>query len=299
MIAVPLCGPMSIAASAPRLTIEAPASLELFAETLRGTDPAPLAEAAALVGLEDPGPPIRVILAEETSPAGRQAPSWAEGYAFGSEGVVVLIPGRARAYPYGSLEALLHHEVAHVLIDRAARGHPVPRWFHEGVAMAAARRWTVADRGRLVVEMIPGRRIGPGELDELFRRGEGPARGAYTLSGAFVRDLLRRHGPRLPSRILPEVGGGMPFDEAFRRATGESPSGAADAFYRRENIWSRWVPLLTSTFTVWTGISLLALWAIRRRRARDARRKEEWAMEEAVHEAIESGRRWNRKSLDN
>jgi hypothetical protein len=204
--------------------------------------------------------------------------------------VVILLPSRRPTYPNDSLEGLLHHEVTHVLIDRAAGGRPIPRWFHEGVAMAAARGWEVEDRARLMVELLPGRRLSLPEVDSLFSMGAGPAHRAYSLSGAFVRDLMQRHGASICGEILERVGRGLTFDESFLRATGMTLESATDSFYRRQNFWNRWLPLLTSTFTVWTGISLLALWAIKRRRERDLRRKEAWTLEEAFEAPSESER---------
>jgi hypothetical protein len=194
----------------------------------------------------------------------------------------VLIPSRSFAYPYGSLEALVHHEVAHVLIARACGGGAVPRWFNEGLAMAAARTWDVEDRTRLVIEMTPGGDEPFSSVDDRFHGGRGSANRAYALSGAFVRDLLQRHGRLLPANIFRRMREGRAFDEAYLEATGESLPWAERDFYRRQNIWSRWVPWLTSAFTLWTVISILALIAIQRRRARDARKKEEWDREEAA-----------------
>ena len=274
------------------LQVEAPASLAPIAARVRAYDAARLLDTMRLVGLDDAGAPIRVALVEEDSPEARAAPSWATGYATGGGGMIVLIPSRAPTYPYGSLDALLQHEVAHVLIDRAAGGQHVPRWFHEGVAMAAARSWDLEDRTRLILEMVPGRSESLDEIDMLFTMGSGPANRAYALSGAFVRDLIGRYGPAVPGEILAGARGGLPFGDAFLRATGMSLADTTRAFYRRQNLWNRWIPFLTSGFTLWTGITVLALWAIRRRRERDARRKEEWALEEAMFEPQEIRKDW-------
>src|SRR5437867_1523930 len=89
-------------AEPPELLIEAPDSLAPVAARVRSFDRGRLVSAMRLVGLEDPGPPIRVVLAPEGSDAARAAPDWATGYAYGPEGVVVMIPSRTYPYPYGS-----------------------------------------------------------------------------------------------------------------------------------------------------------------------------------------------------
>lgn len=270
----------------PELVVEAPERLAAAAARVRAYDPARLGPAMRLAGLDDPGPPIRVVLAPEGSPEGRSVPPWVAGYARGWEGLVVLFPARAPSYPDDSLEALLHHEICHVLIARAARGRAVPRWFNEGVAMAAGRAWNLGDTGRFAFEVLRRGRVRFDELDRLFAGGGGAASRAYAVSGSFVRDLLARYGPEASGDILRRVGSGVPFAVAFAAATGTSLAAAEDAFWRRETFWGRWVPFLSSSVVLWIGVTLLALWAFRRRRQRDAALARGWEAEEAAARAI-------------
>src|SRR5688500_11453305 len=122
----------------PELIVQAPPSLERAAAKVRAVEPGRLLDAMRLVGLEDPGPPIQVLLGPEGSDLA-MVPPWVSGYAFGEEGVIVLLPGRTPSYPDSSLEELLRHEVAHILVARAAGGQPLPRWFPEGRASCRER----------------------------------------------------------------------------------------------------------------------------------------------------------------
>ena len=249
---------------------------------VRAYDPSRLATAMGLAGLSDPGPPIRVVLAPEESPAGRAVPSWVAGFAVGAEGLVILFPDRAPAYPNDSLEELLHHEICHVLIFRAARGRPLPRWFDEGVAMAAGRAWSLGDSSRFAFEVLRRGRVRLADLDPLFAGGGAAAARAYAVSGSFVRDLLARSGPQVTGDVLRRVGGGDSFAAAFRDATGTPLAAAEDAFWRRETFWGRWVPFLSSSVVLWIGVTLLALWAFRRRHERDAALARRWEAEDAA-----------------
>jgi hypothetical protein len=95
-----------------------------------------------------------------------------------------------------------------------------------------------------------------------------------------VRDLVQRHGPEVTGEILAGVAAGLPFDEAFRRATGETLAAAGESFWSRQTFWYRWMPLLTSSVTLWILITMLALWAMRKRRARDAALRRIWEEED-------------------
>src|SRR5882672_7140896 len=88
-----------LAQEPPRLVVEAPPRLAGTAAQLRAIDPSRLISVMRLVGLKEPGPPIRVILAPEESTAAGIVPPWVSGYAMGEEGTIVLLPGRVPSYP--------------------------------------------------------------------------------------------------------------------------------------------------------------------------------------------------------
>ncbi|HEX5718187.1 MAG TPA: hypothetical protein VF179_18645 [Thermoanaerobaculia bacterium] len=263
----------------PELIVQAPPSLERAAAKVRAVEPGRLLDAMRLVGLEDPGPPIQVLLGPEGSDLA-MVPPWVSGYAFSEEGVIVLLPARAPSYPDSSLEELLRHEVAHVLVARAAGGRPLPRWFHEGLAMIAGLSWGLDDRSQLTLTLVGDGEVSLERLEQEFRGGRGAAQGAYAIAGAFANDLLRRHGDDAAARVLAEVARGLSFEDAFQRATGTSLAEAERAFWKRQTLWYRWVPLLTSSVTLWLLITLLAIWAMGKRRARDAAQRRMWEEEE-------------------
>ncbi len=262
------------------LVVEAPLELAPLAARWRALDPVQLEGAVRLVGLAEAGPPIRVLLAGEGSLQALSAPAWVAGYALPEQGVVVLFPQRAPRYPDASIEDLLRHEVAHVLVGRASGFRPLPRWFHEGSAMIAGLSWSLGEQARLANVLVRGGEVPLEDLDRRFGGSEGEVQSAYTLAGAFVRDLLRRQGREVLGTILAGVASGLPFENAFVRATGTTLAVAEQTFWERQTFWYRWVPFLTSSVVLWIFITLLALWAMRRRRQRDAAQKAAWEAEE-------------------
>lgn len=249
------------------------------AERLAAYDRDALRRTAELVGLADAGPPITVHLVLEGSGAARLAPSW--GLAYASGGQVVLIPSRVPGYPDENLETVLHHEVAHVLIQRAAAGGTVPRWFHEGLALYAARDWSLEDRSRILWATWRGQEPALAVLDRRFAGGADSASRAYAFSAAFVRYLIDHHGGRAPAKILAGMAAGASFEAAFRDATGVTLAEAEAGFFRNLDLWNKWVPFITSSTTLWIAVTLLALYAFRRRRRRDAELKARWDAEDA------------------
>jgi len=264
----------------PTLRIDAPASLEAMAERVGRFPLDRLTTAMTLAGLTNAGPPIDVLLIAEGSELARSTPLWISGFADAGRNMVVLFPNRARSYPSDTLETLLHHEVAHILFSRAAQGRPVPRWFNEGLALAAERPVGLGDRSRLAWTLVRHGGVSLDELEQLFGEGRGANQRAYALSSALVRDLLRTHGEATAGRVLMSLGEGRPFDEAFAKATGEPLVRAIDRFWNRQRLWGRWIPFLTGPVFLWMVITLLALFAIRTHRVRRAEQRRLWDEEE-------------------
>ena len=274
-------GPLRV----PQLNIEAPplnVDLAAARSRLESFDRARLRGVMQLVGLDDPGPAIRVVLASESSDWARQVPQSTAGFAVGDDSLVVLFPSRSPTYPHDTLEDVLHHEVAHVLITRAADGKSPPRWFQEGLAMAAERTWGLEDQARLLQEVTF---LAPTDLDTvntLFTQDEGARIRAYTLAGAFVRDLIRQHGSSAPAELLARMAAGASFDAAFSQVIGHSVADEEAAFWNRHRFWTRWGPFFTTADALWMIVTLLALYAIFRRRQQRAALRKRWEEEEGA-----------------
>jgi hypothetical protein len=269
------------AAEPTRLVIEPQPGLRPSANRLAAGPRPWVSSVMELVGLDAPGPDIRVVLAPESSPLARAVPAWVSGYTDGVSNVVVLLAERTPSYPDGGLEEVLAHEVAHVLIHRASGGRRVPRWFNEGLAMLAARSWRLRDQTELALGLLSGPRVPLWKLDDLFQGDRRQVEHGYALSGTLVQDLLERYGSAVPRIVLARVARGDTFDEAIRGATGASLLDVGEAFYARQATLKRWIPILTSTAVLWFGISLLAIVAGIRKRRRRVELEEEAAELEA------------------
>ena len=268
------------AVPAPEFLVDAPPELASVANEVRSFEHDDFSQTLVLTGVTGFSSPIRVVLIPETSPLAQEVPSWVSGYARGGERLIVLFPARVRSYPDRNLRALVHHEVAHVLVAQAARGRPVPRWFNEGVATVAAREWGVEDRARFAMAVLGGKARTTRSLDAAFQGSDTEVRRAYALSAAFVRFLQQNYGTLAPATVLRGVAGGLDFDEAFLQTTGVPLARAENTFFEEDAFWNTWLPFLTSTGALWMAVTLLALVAIQRRRVRSRQMIEEWEAED-------------------
>jgi hypothetical protein len=259
------------------LTVDAPASLAPSARRIRDMDRAALADALGRAGLVLPDR-MRVVLIASDDPRAIATPDWIVGRAAGTRNIVIF-PERIGSYPYGSLESVVRHEIVHLALSTRARGAPLPRWFHEGVAVSVGSGWGVRDEIRLLLAAFDRPSIA--DLRRLFTsvRHEEAAQ-AYLLAGALVDEVRARHGSETPGTIAGEVAGGLSFDAAFARVTGERADEAAARAWVGYRRLSRVLPAVTSPTAVWLLVLAVAALAfavsVRRRR----RRRRQWDEEE-------------------
>jgi hypothetical protein len=258
------------------IVVHAPPSLSASARRIESIDLAALAAALAHAGLELPDR-VEITLIPDQDPRAARVPDWIAGLA--AAGSIVIFPERVLSYPYDSLESVVRHEITHLALDARAGDAPLPRWFHEGVAVSVDSGWGAGGQFRLLLAMF-----GRPDIAELTRLFTSPSRSettqAYLLSAVLVHDVRRRHGPGVPGAIARRVAEGVPFDRAFEIETGEGPDAAAAASWATYRRWTAWVPAVTSASAAWTLILLLAFLAFAVQRRRRARRRRRWDEEE-------------------
>jgi hypothetical protein len=162
---------------------------------VRSIEPRELARALAHAGLELP-PRVDITLLDANDPGAQRVPPWIVARAFGAE-TVIIYPARVGAYPYDSLESVVLHEIVHLSLHVRADGRPLPRWFHEGVAVSVESGWGIGSQARLM--LAAARDPGVADVSSLFASGAAPeTQTAYLLSAALIEDVRRRHGLTIP-----------------------------------------------------------------------------------------------------
>ena len=215
--------------------------------------------------------------------AGSGTPHWAGAVANPEQRRIVLKSprwGDAR----DDAGATIRHEMTHLAVGRLRRGHWIPVWLEEGLAvhMSGLPLGLNPDGGMtsLSKALSLGELPELDQLEDLHGFGSAGAELAYQQAESAVVYFLERHGRVAMVQLLTLVGRGMGFEEAFDKATG-------GGYYRFEHDWEDWLDgqrglyfLVDSASWVWAGIVLLAgiVWWIRRRRAQ--RILKSWRQEE-------------------
>ena len=263
------------------LDVHAPARLSAAAGRLRASDYSALRRTLEAAGLRFPERISATLVATDDERVAR-IPPWVVGLASGTEHVMIF-PERIGPYPYDSLESVMRHEIVHLALNDRAGGRPLPRWFHEGVAVTLESGWSTRDDLRLLLAALDPPSMA--DIARLFASDAYPdTTQAYLLSAALVDDIRNHHGSGAIGGIAQQFAAGLSFEAAFAAATGESVDTAADRAWRGHRRLSRWVPVLTSPSAAWTLIMALAAVAfvVRLRRVRELRRR--WEEEEEADE---------------
>jgi hypothetical protein len=222
--------------------------------------------------------PPRPLLDPDLARLDASAPEWAAGFIRPAARRGALRVVLADRYPYGSLEAVLTHEAAHQILHDAA-GRELPRWFDEGVATREARRWNLEDMLVYSSALLTGGLPSLDEMDAAFNGSAGSARAAYAASSEFVAWTAKQYGDGSIRAII-LASRTQPFPAAWAEATGTSLV-LSEREWRQGSLFRyRWIPVLTGTTTLWIGVTLLALLAGARRRARTRAITERWEAEE-------------------
>jgi hypothetical protein len=266
-----------LAATTTELTVVPSSSLA--ASRIEAIDLDRLGANLARAGLTVP-PRIAVSLIPESDARARSVPNWVIGLAL-EPADIVIFPERVLSYPYNSLESVFRHEVTHLALSARAGGRPMPRWFHEGLAVSVDAGWGVTGRLRLLLEMTGD--PATADLARLFAaETETMSAQAYGLSAALVADVQRRYGVGTPGAVAARVAVGVPFAQAFQLETGVTPDDAARRAWAGYRRWTTWVSVATSEAGIWGFILAMAFGAFIARARKRAQRRRRWDDEDRV-----------------
>lgn len=219
------------------------------------------------------------------------APKWAAGLSLNNQSLVIIA---MRATPGSNADDFVttfHHELVHVALDRAAGGHSLPRWFHEGFATMHADEWSPERSEMLSRGAAQGALTPFADLTSSFPEHHNSASLAYAQSFHFVREWKTRYGADVYAKTLKRVRDGEPFQKAFRNVTDDSVMVAEARWLQNlkdgSSLWS----MFNDGMLVFFGASILFLvaWLLRRNRnaqklqSMDSDGTEKWDYDESKY----------------
>ena len=223
---------------------------------------------------------------ETLTPAGAPYPTYAEGVAYSSLGLVLLTLNPRYANANYDLKQVFRHELAHVALHDAVGEADVPRWFNEGFAVLASGETSFDRMWELYTATLADRLIPLSEVERSFPSDETKASVAYAEAVNVVRFLVRREEAHRFRSLIQNLREGNDLDHATRHAYAIDLKTLEHEW--REDVAKRYTfwPVLFSGTAVWAfALGLFVIgWRKRRKRARVT--LERWARDEARDDAM-------------
>ena len=289
-------GPGWRSVSDSRVTISFRGSSDVLANQVLERAGTFLESTSHFLGLPDLGGYTIVIAASreefmELQPTARPAPEWAGALTYpGLRMVLIMTPGAMGGGGGRRYWSLLQHEMAHLILGDAETRYGVrlPRWFQEGIATYVSGEMNLQRLVQLGWAQATGTAPDFKDLEFSFPGQPSRAGAAYARSYLFIKYISRRFGEDAVARLLEEsfrkggIRGGTVA--AFDLSLGELLSG----FDQYARVKATWIPVITSTATIWGIITLLFLITYFRKKVQGLRTIRQWDREEELEKLAAS-----------
>ncbi|HMJ12888.1 MAG TPA: peptidase MA family metallohydrolase, partial [Polyangiaceae bacterium] len=219
------------------------------------------------------------------APQGAPYPKYAAGVAYPQLGLVLLTIAPVHPNSSHDLREVFKHELAHIALNDALLGRPVPRWFNEGFAVFASGESSFARWQSLWTATLSDNLLPLARLERGFPADDVTASVAYAEAVDVVRFLVRRQDEERFAALVERIRDGQSFERALEDAYGTTL--ASLEFEWREEVARRYTfwPVFFSGSMIWAAALGLFVWGWRRRRKRNRETLARWEREEAEEDA--------------
>ncbi len=209
-------------------------------------------------------------------------PEWSAAVAIDNR-TIVAAPMQGRQH---TLPRIMAHEIVHIVINDAAGGTFVPRWFHEGCAQNLSGEWRIRDRLYMFWHAARGNLLSFSDIQDVFSAHRADADLAYDQSILAIGRLMSVYGKTALPAIIEGLKDGQDFPTAFYRAIGIWPSD----FEKNYLAYIRKTYGIGSLYAVipgtWTIIMIIAFVAYFVKKRRNKRLMQQWEIVEAAEKII-------------
>jgi hypothetical protein len=235
---------------------------------------------------------VRVVVARTPgematlAPPNAPYPDYAAGVAYPEIGLVLLTVKPVNPSAQHDLAQVFRHELAHVALEDAVSGRPIPRWFNEGFAVMASGETSFERMQTLVSATFSDRLLSLKQLEQGFPANEEQAGVAYAEASDVVRFLVRREEVHRFRGLVSRLRDGETMDSALLNSYGEETS-ALEAEWR-DDVTRRYAffPALGSGSLIWAGTLGLFAWGWRKKRKKAQATLARWRNEEAAEDEM-------------
>lgn len=214
---------------------------------------------------------------------GSDFPKWGDGLAAPVKNLIIL--KSANWMPPGTdNDAIAIHELTHIVLNRAVKGNPIPRWFNEGLAVFYSGEKGYAASTLISKALITNSIIPLSDIDEVLQFHKEKAQLAYQQSYLAVDYLFRQYRSDAAKQIIHKLGEGIEINQAFIEIIDRDLWEFEDEWYHYIKQKYRWHFLIEIDNYLWVLILALFIFGFIVIRRRNKRTIERWQEEEGTSE---------------
>ena len=150
---------------------------------------------------------------------GENFPDWSDGVASPSRNIIILKSSNILP-EHADNSKIAVHELAHILLNQAVNGNPIPRWFNEGLAVYYSGEKAFASGSLISKALVTKSIIDLTDIDDVLTFYSNKAQLAYQESYLAVSYLFEQYGKEKVKEIISELGKGLPLDQALLNIIG-------------------------------------------------------------------------------
>ena len=209
------------------------------------------------------------------------APTWSAAVAYPSLNLIIMKSPRVMKGGHMDLAKVFKHELTHIAVGRAFRGkEEVPRWLDEGVAMYESREWSFSRVSTMTKAVLTDSLIPLSEITTGFPREVARAELAYAQSFYLISFLVSKFGKERFHRFIREYISGRDLGEILVTVYGIGWDDFEEEWKGYLRLRFSWIPILTSTTTLWFLITLVFILGYARKKRAQRTLYEQWEQED-------------------
>ncbi len=158
-----------------------------------------------------------------------------------------------------SLQELLAHEYAHLVVAHRTGFYSPPRWLDEGMAMLVSTEWSWSDNLAMSKAAVFGDFIPLRSIEQVNRFHQDKAQVAYAQSYLAVKYLFDEYGVNAVNVFLDEIAKGSSIDAALVASTGSNYGEYEEEYRQYLRSHYNLVTLFTDTMYFWLALAVIVV----------------------------------------
>jgi hypothetical protein len=229
---------------------------------------------------------IRVVIATDLDSfnraLGSDFPDWGAAAAVKAKRLI-LIKSPSHFRVGKSLDELLGHELGHLMLDEAAAGRWLPRWFEEGFCQLVSGEWRISQDIRITRAVWGSGLIPLTALESVNRFGGAKASLAYAESYLAVSSLAKEMGSDFFAEFLSDYKAKGNIYKAFFNSTGYHYIEWVGIWQRKTGQKYRLVFFLFDSRLLFPLLAILFILLYILKMYQVRKRKKQWQERERLH----------------